>query len=354
MDHALLAPSALHLTVACPGSVRMRQKMPDYSDQTRADEGTAYHEVIVALKTTGEVPDAASNGVAVTDEMAQHAAEFLRGVGPTAEHEQRVYANQIHPECWGTLDATATIDGTLHIWDAKYGHRYVEVFENTQLLAYASAVYDSMQHTRIELHIYQPRCYGHPPWRTWALTPTELHNHEERIAMHCRLALSDTPPLKVGPHCVDCHARYACRAAQQAGYHVAEIANAPNPLELTPHQLGQELLMLTEAAELLKARLTGLEAQALALLKSGESVSNFELGSSQPRKRWAAPIEAIQALGEAYGAPLTTPQPVTPNQAIKLGVPAEIVNAYSETPRGELKLQKIDVSQLRKAFGKNG
>jgi len=54
------------------------------------------------------------------------------------------------------------------------------------------------------------------------------------------------------------------------------------------------------------------------------------------------------------GVALAKPGAITPKQAIKAGLPKEIVASYSETPSGEIKLVASDATQIRKVFSKGG
>ena len=44
-------------------------------------------------------------------------------------------------------------------------------------------------------------------------------------------------------------------------------------------------------------------------------------------------------------------QAITPKQAIKAGVPADLVRDYSDTPLGEIRLEQIKESEIRQIFG---
>src|SRR5690606_25074571 len=76
----------------------------------------------------------------------------LAPLGPwnvsSGHYEQRVDIPRVHAECWGTPDFWTAVfpedergsKRYVRVVDYKYGHRFVEVFENLQLAAYASGV----------------------------------------------------------------------------------------------------------------------------------------------------------------------------------------------------------------------
>ena len=122
--------------------------------------------------------------------------------------------------------------------------------------------------------------------------------------------------------------------------------------ELTDDELGKELKSLHDAQELLKARLTGLEEEALTKLKMGKRIPFYQLGRSQPREKWVKPISEVLALGDLFEVNLSKPkEAITPKQAIKAGVPADLVRQYSDTPLGELKLEQVKESETKQIFG---
>jgi hypothetical protein len=91
---------------------------------------------------------------------------------------------------------------------------------------------------------------------------------------------------------------------------------------------------------------------ALATIKLGINVPNFNLRTGQGREVWKIPAKQIQDMGDMMGGiVLTEPKAVTPKQAIKLGLDPDTVRAFTEVRTGEIKLVEDNGNLARKAFG---
>jgi len=69
------------------------------------------------------------------------------------------------------------------------------------------------------------------------------------------------------------------------------------------------------------------------------------------REKWNIPMAQIEAIEGAMKVKLTEKKAITPKQAIKAGLSAEVVGALTETPPGTIKLKEDDGSLLRRTFG---
>ena len=366
-DHALLAPSSASRRKACAGSLWMERKYPQPDDSPHALEGTAAHWA-ASETLSGRIVDSgqiAPNGVMLTDEMIDAAdmyVDHIRSVATEGLHiEERVSIDTIHPDCWGTPDAWYydTYQNRLHLWDFKYGHRFVDVFENWQLIEYAAGILEQIgvdglsdQHITVDMTIVQPRCYvGGAPIRSWKVRAVDLRGYINAARMFEAKAIDDNAQLTVSPECRDCSARHACPALQRAAYSDMNIATEAVPFDLPPQALGTELRYIQSAIETLNARATSLEEQALSMIRRGVAIPHFTAQHGIGRERWARPEAEIVAMGELMGVKLGVTKLVTPKQAIKAGMNADIVKSFTETPQGELKLTPDDGTKARKIFG---
>lgn len=371
--HAVLAPSSAAIRVACPGSRQLEAANPETEDSLASREGTAAHWAASEL-VNGRLIDTgliAPNGVMLSDEMVEAADMYAEDVftlwnrTDTLHIETPVSIATIHPECWGTPDAwTFNAESrTLILWDFKFGHRYVEVFENWQLIEYAAGILEMLfnstpgiedQYTEVAFRIVQPRCYvGGSPIREWRVRASDLRPYFNILRNAEAAAMAQTATCNVNKHCIDCRGRHACQAAQLAGYDGMALSTSNVPFDLPAAALGAELRLIDRAILHLEARRTGLAEQALALAKRGQAVPFFKVESGAGRERWAKPDAEIIVLGEMMGIALSKPKLITPKQAVKAGLDATVVKAYSETPFGELKLVPDDGTMARKVFSNN-
>lgn len=380
-EHSILAPSSLARTVQCAASVKLEALFPETEDGVEAAEGTAVHWA-ASEQLHGVLLDPgvrAPNGVVLTTEMLEAADMWLDHVTATVamcglkpgdgKIEQRVAIPRIHPLMWGTPDFRATLPTkvrpTIYVADLKYGHRLVDVFENYQLLAYAVGAWQEMGsppdfEIDVLLSIVQPRA-PHPqgPVRTWRFRLDEARALINIASNQCHAALTDPAvtgrviPARTGPECRDCRARHACTTLQQAAFNAVDESGKPQVFEPSPAALALEVRVLREAQDRLKARLSGLEAQAEAKLRAGQRIPGLALqAASNGRLVWKRPAEEVIALGGLMGVSVAKkPEAITPLQAIKAGLPEALVSQYAERTRGEMVLALDDGEEARRVFG---
>lgn len=348
----------------------MEAQYPEQGDQEAARLGTAAHwvmeqfligNVMVALDTV------TPNGVMVTQEMLEGAELIFNDVAFTLGHkwmemvrvERRVAIPTVHAQNWGTPDIHAWDSHDLYIWDYKFGHEQVEVFENWQLMDYAAGcIHESgIELALINVHmiVVQPRAYHKDgPVRAWTRTALELNPFVHTLAMAADEATSTSLPPQAKPTpdgCKHCTARHACVTLQRAAYQGVALAETAQASELPPDALGLEMRLLTEASKLIEARLSGLETQALALMRQAVTVPHWVLRPGTSRTVWNKPDDEILALGAMMGLDLAKPkEAITPAQATKAGLDATLTAAYSFKPQGAMKLTLDDGSDARHTF----
>jgi hypothetical protein len=124
------------------------------------------------------------------------------------------------------------------------------------------------------------------------------------------------------------------------------------PLELPPAALSLELRLARRAAEMLRARITGLEEQTTAALKRGASVPGWAVQHAAGRENWTATDAEVIALGAALGVNVAKPpEAMTPNQARMAGFDPGVVAAMSTRPSGSASLVEVSTDDLRRVFG---
>jgi len=374
-QHAFLAPSAAHRWVHCALAPTLEASYPETEKSAAALEGTAAHWVAqqflerAELAEVGDVTEPV--GVRVTQEMRDAALllhdEFLRTLGlswaSVLQVEKPVQAHMIHEQNWGTSDYYAIVEGpeevTLYLWDFKFGHRLVDVFENWQLINYAFGIaYEHIQHggrrVTIDMRIVQPRAFHRQgPVRSWRVDLGDLRGYVRRLATAAAAACEPNPKATPTPSgCKHCKGRHACEALQREAYQAADLAQEAQALDLPPQALGLELRTLARAQALLDARVSGLEAQAVAQIKWGDLVPFWALEPSQGRKAWTASSDAVLAMGQLWGVDLAKPpEAITPTQAVKAGVPKDLIDAYSARQPGAVKLTADNGDKARQIFG---
>lgn len=352
----------------------MEARYPETGESDAATEGTAAHWALAEVLHgyTVAVGQLTPDGVALTAEMVDAAEdvlawfELLKQATPDdpaeVRIEQRVRNPAIHPDNWGTPDLVIWFERSkrLYVVDYKFGHGWVEVFENWQLINYAALVaadlcIDGAEQMRVmvSLVVIQPRAY-HPdgPIRTWQVQLAHLRRYWNNLTASAEESVAGGDgQLRVSPECKYCTARHACPELMARGLAEIDRSRAAVPFDLTPQALGIELHDLRRAIAALEARETGLAAQAEALLRLGKPVPFWSLASKPGRAAWTVPDAEVLALGEMVGTQLSKPlTPITPTQAKAAGLPAELVDAYSARPRSAAELSPATDDTARKIF----
>lgn len=369
--HALLAPSGMNTTMRCSGSVQLARLYPEAEDSQDAREGVASHwagqELLGGqLVDVGQV---APNSVVLDIDMIEGAEMYQGAVralvpAPQGHIEQRVDCRFVHPHMWGTPDFWHydPVQRVLYVFDYKYGRRFVEVFENWQLIAYAAGIMWELDlddlTTTVHFCIVQPRSYHRDgSVRTWRVRGSDLRTYVNRLASGAEAAVmhdgsfNPNAVCTVNPGCRDCTGRRACPALHRASMAEVDQSEAPVPFDLPPAAVGVELRMIQHAMMLLTARAEGLEEQAKATMLAGTDVPHFRLERPQGREKWQRPVAEVLALGSMMGLNLAKPpEAITPTQARKLGLPSELTATYAGRSVGELMLVPDDGSKARKVF----
>lgn len=364
-DHAEGAPSGAEIWEPCPGAITMQAAFPETEETPEQREGTAAHWAVEQV-LRGQLIDVgliAPNGWVLDQDMCD-GAELMRKaipdrVRPLCRIEQRVrMARRIHPHVWGTPDVWAydPRDRTVYIWDYKYGHGYVEVIDNRQLMLYAAGVMEELGlddlETRVVLCIVQPRCWhktGHV--RRWSVPMSDLRAPWNRLMMAAETAFGDDPPINPGSHCRHCRARHACPALHKHVTRIHDLVERAIPLEMPDDALAFEIRDRRRLRDLLDAQLTGLEADAETRLRAGKRLQGMALETGVSALQWTAPAATVIGLGRIYGLDLAKPAaPITPTQARAKGLPEEVLKGAARRETTAAKLVMSDPMAMRRIF----
>lgn len=368
--HAFLAPSSAHIwgPGGCAYHPTMAAAYAATDDSPEAREGTAAHHLLASrlLGVVIAVGELDPDGTPITAEMFECTdrmvadIEALRAAHPDLEErtEERVNMPMVHARNWGTADWFAISRKAKCIWvkDFKYGHRYVDAWDNWQLADYLLGVVDHFMLTEArefeaDLAIYQPRCY-HPdgPVKGWAVEGARLRDLGAQLAAAAVEACASNPTMRSGPYCGDCSGATKCPAFIRAGGNAIDVSLKGTPHEMDVAARGTFRTMVAQAIQRLEGMATGLDADIEAAIRSGTSVPGWELKPGQPRLAWSMPLEEVYAMGDMMGVELRKPDAITPTQAIKNGIDEAVIMEYAKRPPAALKVVASDKTHAAKAF----
>ncbi len=331
-----LRPSNAHIWTKCFGWHHFRQKAPSLPDSGMySEEGTRAHKL--AADMLHGIMDAS-----YPEEMIEAVSVYVEDIGgKSVIIEKPIEYDGIQ----GTPDAWVVAGNTLIIWDFKYGRGLVEVFENPQLVIYASALIKSawlQAGAFVEMRVVQPRGFHRKgPIRSWKIPIAELAPYTQKIEAAKKASL-EGGDLTPGKQCKYCEVRQCCPALQSAAMSAVEFSEQPDLDLFSPESVGIELQILHSFRDLVSHRITGIEAQAMAFLKTGKIVPGYRLEEGQGNKTWNAPIDQVISLGELLGIPLEKPGVITPTQAAKLKMDETVIASMSHRPKQGLKLVPDD------------
>jgi hypothetical protein len=374
-QHAFLPFSGAAAWVECAQWPYMNARYPQ-ADSLESAEGTASHWAFAEMLFGRVVAEGqiAPNGTVLNTEMVEGAEMFvevvdarlaLYGLDRSALMvERRIDVPRVHPHNGGTPDVWfyARESGVIENIEYKFGHEYVEAFENWQLLNQCAGIVDALGialdgvqdvHTRFKLTVVQPRSYvAAGPVRTWQGPVSDLRGYFNRLASAAALAFQPDALRVATPSdaCEHCPGRHACTALQSSAYMAADKAGASTPLELTPPAMALELRYLERALKRLEARVTGLRDSVSDQLRRGVPVPFYRLEATAGREQWNRPPADILALGKLFNVDVAKPGLLTPKQAIKAGLPEVLVTPYVERPGGGSKLVPSNGDDAAKVF----
>ncbi len=373
--------------VECNGAPSLALSFPEIVDEDGKQarlEGKAFHEVgqriIESFRDrTGEIVSKpyiegtqSKDGTVITSEIYDAALVYANDVLAACRGsvvmsdlhiEERIDLDCIYPGHYGFIDAWVynAETMTLTVWEGKYGHRFVDAFENWQLVQYVKGILEKMtvngqvdQEITVVMKVIQPRCFDvRGTIRHWTINAAELRAHFNIVIAAAWASKEPNALCKTGPQCNTCGSRYGCTTLQRGGYIAMEYTSETGGVALDGNNLAFELRMLTRAEELIKARRSGLEMQALAEVRSGKLIPGYTAQQGYGNKRWRkdTDIDEIIAMGDMMGMDLRKPMTLdTPAQSLQKGLDESVIEAYSETPRTKMKLVENNASKARQVF----
>ena len=354
-------PSGAKVWLNCPLGLTMQNLYGDrYPAGAAAEEGTAAHWVKEQLREGVILSpgDLAPNGVAVDEDMIYYGGQANAYIdkyagGGQVFTERKLTVKLPGFEIHGTTDDLATVaidaDRRLHIFDYKYGHVHVPA-DAGQVKLYGVGARQEFQIEKITLHIIQPRDYGSKPTRQYDFTPAAQNEFCDEVIRALKVAHVSKPYALAGSHCRNCPGRGAhCSENWDAA--ISSIEELVRPIDSSPEALGKMVELMTVGLDVVTAALKGLQDEAQHVINGGGLVPGWSLERKPGREQWNDEQPVLQ-LSEAFGLLDSVSQRklITPNQAIKAGLPAELVRMHTSRPMGEPKLVRTGETLAARVF----
>lgn len=324
--HAKLSASGAHRWMACAGSVRAEEGLPDRSSSF-AQEGTLAHEIVEKALRLGFNCDTLIDrpDVKYIAEPAQVYVDYVRALpGKHRFIETRVDFSEWVPGGFGTADAIVIDEdtATLQIADLKFGKGVrVDAEHNPQGMLYALGAYSmfSFLHNidRVKIAIVQPRIDNISEWE---IGVGDLLKWGE-IARTAAEATQE-PHAKRTPgekQCRFCKAKATCPAlmklTEQALLMDFEAHDEPAP----PNKLTDDQLALAlRARPVIEAWLNAAETLVKQRLSAGDPFPGYKLVEGRANRAWIDENEAAGRLEFLLGDNAFVRKLISPSQAEKV------------------------------------
>ena len=369
--------------VNCPASERGRavHPEPDFPNPAR-EEGIACawvaEGVLKGQKHGSEfLGRLGPNAVLITDEMLEEVIEpYIRRVKelfipgctinnnpPHVEHKGTVFALPWHPEARKDLWWLDIRAGICYVLDLKAGRIREDSVGNWQLAGYfvelEPIVVDACARHGVEFQgfhgeLVQPRKENGPPW---FLRPNELAPLKERMKQRGVEAMGPNPEQTTGPWCRKCPKRHTCTSYRKSSDTILDYVDTYLDDDLGPEALEAEMALLQEGLERIKHRLSGVEAHVKQNAREGKSAV-YDIQPTYGRQNWTVGADIAIATAATFGVDISKGVAAkTPKQAIKAGVPQNVIDAISKSEKTGLGLVKRDPENDRelskKLFGES-
>jgi hypothetical protein len=328
----IVGGSTAKRVIACPGSVKLVQKMPPRPSSQYADEGTLCHTVMEALLTQDncepeEFIGLTLGSVSVTPDLLETkvkpalAALDLLDPAKTMVYECEVTVSfgDALPDVFGSADLIGRIGDTAIVLDWKFGDGVdVAVEENPQAMFYAAAAMRTPQAAwafkgakEIECVIIQPTAAV--PVKRWVTSFERIRAFETQLFTAVKAALGPEPAaMQTGDHCRWCAAKPVCPLLTGA----VDRAVRQSVQALDVEQIGAALAQ----AAMLEGWIADLRALAHTMLQEGVAVPGWKLVPKRATRQWVNPDDAMTALTGLGVAreDLTETKMLSPAQAEKV------------------------------------
>lgn len=305
--HSRFGGSVVYRYKKCPGCVNAAKGMPNRTT-IYAATGTVAHGICEAVLLDDTYTLTAWSYLDQTFHLEGHDVvvdlEMIEGVelyvntirAAWAEDEDaelwiemRLDLRKIHPDMYGTSDAVIYFPKrrVLRVYDFKYGFKYVDADENSQLLFYALGAMLNTKASvdRIEIVIVQPRGWtGKPPIRSWSLPAIDILDFATELRKAAEATEDPDAPRVPGLHCDYCPAAAICPELREAVMALIKRSFAPvgnRAVAYDPEALRAALAELPMVENWVKATRNFAFEKALK-----NELPGFKVVEKRPQRDW--------------------------------------------------------------------
>lgn len=322
-QHAVLSASGSHRWLACPGSIRMSERMPNESS-IYAREGSAAHEIgEMALRSGHDAIHYLNTKVEKYSEvkidhtLCAAVQQYLDMVRWEIEKyelagyedyelgiEIRFDLTHIDPDMFGTCDCILYFPAwkRLHVIDYKHGWSAVAVERNPQTMYYALGALTG-KHNRevdhVELVIVQPRTGKHAAVKRWGCDVAEIFAFKDELLTAADKTRKVDSELHPGEWCKFCPAAAVCGVLAK---HIEELVMIEeNPIEgavlPNPEKIPfEKLKSIWDHASMIEAWVKNVKSYCHQQALAGNLLPGTKLVEGRSNRDWVDEASAMKSL----------------------------------------------------------
>lgn len=318
--HARYSPSKLGRIIACPGSVKLSETVPEPPETSYAAEGTLLHDIMIELiHATGVDKVSQAEAIERIDfQNTEHrvlCSECLEKLyteivdplsNPVIHQDMRVHMPGLEDDVHGTLDVGVDSDTAVHIMDFKFGGGVeVDAEDNAQLMTYLDGFLNrlgiDLETTNKELWvwIFQPRL---DKFQGVQVFKEDLLYFRARVEKTVTLAKGHFPPLRPGAYqCRFCPAGGMCKARmEQVQEDAAAVFSAYADLQTGNKDIldNEKLAKILQMEPQIDSALKAIRDYLFGELLQAKEVPGYKLVNGRSSRKWVdgTDVEDIHAL----------------------------------------------------------
>jgi len=362
--HSKLSSSSSSRWIACPGSIKLCENVPEPPESPFALEGTQAHALAeTCLKEWTDTKAYIGETISYTDrnnevvsfvvseEMAEHVQIYLDAIQILVSKEdieaykvfmgieRRLDLSWLHPDTGGTSDCYIydIKNKKAYIFDLKYGQGIVVNPEwNTQQLIYAlGTLHDIWSHQtektkkvispislvkEVEIVIVQPRAYhSEGAVRRWDISSEDLYHWGLQVLRPAAYETEkDNAMLRVGPHCRFCPALAVCPEQVRNACVVAKT-EFDDPVLPAPHELSSnDVVKIMHISDIFSTWANEVKVYAQRLMETGTQLPGYKLVKRRSIRKWSDEAQAENELNSLLGEAAYEKKLLSPAKAEKL------------------------------------
>lgn len=273
--------------------------------------------------------------------------------------EQDISCPSISPETQGRFNC-AIMDRSrreLFLWIYRYSHTCEPEVDNPRAICYISGLLDAFkvdgkqdQTLKVTVTVVQPRCFTAQPVRRWQFLASDIRGHINRLRGYAEKACDPASKCRSGEYCHGCEARFNCDTAIEGGLIQYEACMVPNINEMSDAEVARRYRVIDRAYNHLNTLRKAYTQRVESIAAAGRILPTLTVEPTEGPLDWDKPAEEVVSMGALFGVDLEKKGTLTPTQAMKAGLPEDVVKEMASRKKTGFKIVPDEKSRLSTVF----